>query len=159
MTTEHNNEFQFQAQTSDIKLNFVYANDYIVSDGQPFSGVKTSSAGDTLTITIKAGRHGTARCADWFDSFVSGQYSRMIHTLGGDNKPDKLNFAIKGTLTIDGEEFSICLGQGHHDSNNNWHLASNSITADENAKNGTIGTKTHYRLSQSGTYKFIVSKA
>ncbi|CAG9297059.1 hypothetical protein [Celerinatantimonas diazotrophica] len=156
MTTVHDNEFLFEAQTSDIEISFTYGNDYIVSDGQPFDGVTTKSANNELTITVKAGRHGTSRCADWFNSSVDGVYSRMIHTLGGDNKPKELNFAIKGVLVINGTSFNICLGQGHHDSNNNWHLASDKMTADENAKNGTLG---EYRLSQSDTHKFIVSAA
>lgn len=151
MTKVHNNEIQFEAQSSDLEVSFAYNDEYIVSDGQPFDGVTCKSEGEMLTITIKAGRHGTSRCADWFTSFVNGENSRMIHTSGGDNKPDNLNFAIKGTLTINDNDFEICLGQG---SIKNWHLASDDITADENAKNGDIGD---YRLSQSGTCKFIIS--
>lgn len=154
MTTVHDNEFLFEAQTSDLTISFTYGNDYIVSDGQPFDGVTTKSVNELLTITVKAGRQGTSRCADWFNSSVDGAYSRMIHTLGGDNKPKHLNFAIKGELVINGTSFNICLGQGHHDSRNNWHLASDKMTADENAKNGTLG---EYRLSKSDKHKFIVS--
>ncbi|MFM2486596.1 hypothetical protein [Celerinatantimonas yamalensis] len=156
MTKVHDNEFLFEAQPSDLAISFTYGNDYIVSDGQPFDGVTTKSVSDVLTITIKAGRHGTSRCADWFNSSVDGDYSRMIHTGGGDNKPHDLNFAIKGVLDINGTSFNICLGQGHQGSKNNWHLASDKLTADENAKNGTLG---EYRLSQSDTHQFIVSVA
>ncbi len=36
-------------------------------------------------------------------------------------KPNKLNFAVQGTLTIDGVVFDdIVLAQGHHGATNNW---------------------------------------
>jgi hypothetical protein len=78
----------------------------------------------------------------------------MIHTLGGDHIPKELNFSIKGKLSINDTVFDICLGQGHTDSKNNWHLASPDINSDTNGKNGVIGGK--YRLSQDGSHSLIV---
>jgi len=149
----HNNEFDFNAQAGINSISFIYSGDYCISDGQDFDKV-TSSGGK---ITVTAGRHGSDKCADWYSASVDGSTAYMIHTLGGDHKPDKLNFAIKGTLEINGDGFEICLGQGHHDSHNNWHLASYQLTADSNGKNGTLDNK--YRLSQDGTHSFKVSKA
>lgn len=79
----------------------------------------------------------------------------MVHTLGGSNIPGKLNFAVKGTLTVNGHPFDVCLGQGHNSDGNNWHLASRSITADADNKNAEIGNG--IRLEQDGSHAFDVS--
>lgn len=152
MTTEHDNEFDFNASTNVTSISFRFNGEYIITDGQPWGGVSS----DGGKIVVKAGRKGSEECAKWFKDYVASDYENMIHTSGGDNLPDKLNFAIKGTLTIDGQNYEICLGQGHRSSTseNNWHLASKSIVADKDAKNGTLGI----RLLQNGTHAFDLSK-
>lgn len=152
MTTEHDNEFDFNASTNVNSISFKFNGDYIVTDGQPYGGVSS----DGGKIVVKAGRKGSEKCAKWFKDYVASNYENMIHTVGGDNLPDKLNFAIKGILTIDGESYEICLGQGHRSSTgeNNWHIASKSIMADKDAKNGALGI----RMLQNGTHAFDLSK-
>lgn len=78
MSTEHSNEFIFSEQFG-IKISFKYDGDYIVTDGQKLTSV-TSSKGK---ITIEAGRLGSSRCVNWYDAYVNGAESHMIHTEGG----------------------------------------------------------------------------
>ncbi|BAW80671.1 hypothetical protein TAO_1301 [Candidatus Nitrosoglobus terrae] len=152
MTTMHDNEFDFNASTNVTSVSFKFSGEYIITDGQPWGGVSANSG----KITVKAGRKGSEKCAKWFKDYVASEYQNMIHTVGGDNLPDELNFAIKGVLTIDGADYEICLGQGHRSSTgqNNWHIASKSIIADQDAKNGTLGI----RMLQNGTHAFDLSK-
>jgi hypothetical protein len=152
MTTEHDNEFNLKASTNINSISFKFNGDYIVTDGQPWGGVSA----DGGKIVVKAGRKGSEKCAKWFKDYVASNYNNMIHTCGGDNLPDMLNFAIKGTLTVEGEDFDVCIGQGHRSSTgeNNWHLASKSIMADADAKNGTLGI----RMLQDGTHSFDLSR-
>ncbi len=155
MTTQHDNEFNFNPQQNIYSVVFKFS-DYIVTYGQPWGGV-TSDGGK---ITVKAGRKGSKECAEWFKDYVSSDFSNMIHTVGGHNLPDNLNFAIKGTLTFDNQDFEICLGQGHRESTgeNNWHLASKSIVADPDAKNGVLKNGVlGIRLLQNGTHAFDLS--
>ncbi|MCP4990100.1 MAG: hypothetical protein GY928_29870 [Colwellia sp.] len=152
----HNNEFNFTGDKTISNISFKWNNEHIVSESQPWGGVNSgSSTGETnkLRIVVSAGRHNSDECANWFTAFVSDNYYKMIHTLGGSNKPAQLNFAITGKLTIDGEAFEICIGQGHHSGNNNWHLASQSLTADNNAKHGRLGK---FELNQNGSHEFEV---
>ncbi len=152
MTTEHDNEFYLNASTNVNTISFKFNGDYIISDGQPWSGVSS----DGGKIVVKAGRHGSEKCAKWFKDYVASNYDNMIHTCGGDNLPEKLNFAIRGILKVDGEEYDVCIGQGHRPftGENNWHIASRSIMADSDAKNGALGV----RMTQNGTHAFDLSK-
>lgn len=98
-----------------------------VSKDQPYGGTtaKVSKSGAEAQIVVKAGRHGTPKVAEWFKTQVgSGQ------TLVCDSKgtfPDKLNFAVKGTLKMTvGDKTITCqdvlVGQGHFGVNNNWWM-------------------------------------
>jgi len=153
MATEHDNEFDLNPKTNINKVSFKFNGEYVITDGQPFGGVSSDEKGK---IIIKAGRKGSEKCAKWFNDFVASNYANMIHTCGGDNIPKELNFAVKGTLTIDGDNFEVCIGQGHRSSTgeNNWHFASKSVVADSDAKNGTLGI----RMLQDGTHAFDLSK-
>jgi|GEM_PF-2521695 len=153
MTKVHDNDIVFEGQSGIGKMNFQFIGDYCVSDNEPFDGVKVST-GETLTITVKAGRHNSSRCASFFSSAVNGNQSHMMHSRGGDNKPKELNFAVKGTLKINDKEYDVVLGQGHHGNNNNWHIASFKLTADKDGKSGNLGA---FRITQSDdSYTFKV---
>ncbi|MBL4703439.1 MAG: hypothetical protein JKY54_02900 [Flavobacteriales bacterium] len=94
---------------------------------------------------------------------MNGKSENMIHTANGSNVPSKLNFAVIGTLTINDDEFEVCLGQGHYDTTNNWHLCSTSIEAKENNKGGMLSTdgkplNEQFYLSPSGTSGFDIQE-
>ena len=152
MATEHDNEFDFNPSTNVESIEFKFGGEYIVTEGQPWSGVSANGG----KIVVKAGRSGSEKCAKWFKDYVSSCEGNMIHTCGGDHLPEKLNFAIRGILTIDGQSFDVCIGQGHRDSTdeNNWHIASRCIIADGDGKNGALGI----RMRQNGTHGFDLSR-
>lgn len=124
-TTQHDNDVFF-AIAGVTQFDFAETA-HSVSSGQPYGGTssKVSKAGAEAQIVVKAGRHGTSQVADWFKTQVgSGQ------TLVCDSKgtfPDKLNFAVKGTLKMTvGDKKITCqdvlVGQGHFGANNNWWM-------------------------------------
>ena len=156
------NEFKF-IYTADIaltKLDFKAKNHSIGSD-KNWENISVKTNNDTLTITIKADRDGNTKPAVFYKNFVNDDTQHMIHTASGSNKPDKLNFAVKGTLYINQNEFEVCLGQGHYSSTNNWHLCSKNIQAKDNNKGGEIispNTKLEdqFYLEPSGNYTFKI---
>lgn len=151
MTTLRNNDFEFKKGRGISSISFVWNNEKIISEGQPWGGVNSCEG----KISISAGRHKTKECAEWYVNYVNGNAVNMLHTLGGSKIPKELNFAIKGTLTVNGHAFDICLGQGSNIEGNNWHLASRSITTDADNKNAEIGNG--IRLNQDGSESFVVS--
>lgn len=150
MSGMHDNVLSFTSPTQS-KISFIYR-DHRITDGQEWGGVAVNGG----NIIIKAGRHKSVEPAVWFNSIVEKNYKHMIHTVGGENIPEELNFAVLGTLTIDDISFEVCIGQGSRDSTdeNNWHIASRSLWADSDAKNGMIGIK----VMQSGTHEFVLTK-
>lgn len=156
MAESHDNDINFNKGRGITTLGFVYSNEYIVSEGQPFdTKIDVNEKNNKTIITIKAGCHGTKECAEWLKKYVGEDDIHMVHTLGGDSSPDKLNFAIKGQLTINGHKFDVCIGQGHNSSGNNWHIASVSIEADADNKNCEIGDG--IRMTQDGSHGFELS--
>ncbi|MCY7296898.1 hypothetical protein [Alteromonas sp. a30] len=164
-TVAHHNKFIFKGIDTNNDINdikFLFNNDdtsaYSITKGQPWKEVNVMQKdhGSTLIVDIDAGRKGDSSNADFFNDTVNSDGNNMIHTDGGSNKPSELNFAIKGVLEINGDRFNVCLGQGHRSSNdhNNWHLASESLSADKHQKNGNLGS---FHLAQNGTHQFDVS--
>jgi len=153
----YDNKFNFEGNDDISTITFLYSGDYSLTDGQQFDGVTVSpinGKANQIEIDFKAGREPSEKCADYYKAYVDDEKDNMIHTEGGDHAPNELNFAFKGTLTINGTAFNICLGQGDHDGSHNWHLCSTSVDADNNGKDGDIGS---YRLEQSGSHTFKVS--
>lgn len=147
MPTIRENEFIFNKGTNISSISF-QLEDHIITDNQPWDGVTFNST--TGVFLVKAGRKGSTKCADWYKKFVNSESKHMIHTEGGSHKPDELNFAFQGILTINGFVCHICIGQGHYGTTNNWHIASKLISADSNGKNGAIG----FSLNQNGSHSF-----
>lgn len=152
MTQIHDNKFLFKKGRGIKSISFTWDDpEKIISSGQPWGGVNSYDG----EITIAAGRHKTKECASWYNNYVNGDSTHMVHTGGGSKVPSELNFAIKGTLIVNEKPFSICLGQGSNSGGNNWHLASEKITTDANNKNGEIGNG--IRLTQDGNSTFSLS--
>jgi len=121
-TTEQNNEFTFVIDGLS-KVNFL-ERDHSISKDQPYGGVSCSGK----TVTIKAGRHKTDKVAEWFNTATAG--GGGIALTYSDTAPEKLNFAVRGTLTlvINGVTYTaqdFILAQGSASSgDNNWWLGS-----------------------------------
>lgn len=148
MSQIHDNEFNFLKGIGTDPISFAYSGSYIVTEGQPWEGVVVEGS----KITVKAGRHASKECATWYKNYIDNNAMHSVHTSGGDKMPNGLNFAIIGTLTINGTPYEICLGQGSNDSGNNWHLASKYLISDDDNKNASV----QIRLAQDGNYAFNV---
>jgi hypothetical protein len=123
-----------------------------VTTGQPYKGVtsKVDKAGQGV-IVVNAGRSGSKEVATWFmENVASGQ------TLACDSKgsaPDKLNFAVRGTLTLQlvGQASPIVcedvlIGQGHFGVNNNWWMGGPNMSG----THVSISGATVQRCTQKG---------
>ncbi|KAB1158385.1 hypothetical protein F7018_09415 [Tenacibaculum aiptasiae] len=130
-------KFVYNADIALTKLDFK-AKKHSIGDEKNWGDISVKTNNNTLTITIKADRHGDEKPAKFYKNFVGENTQHMIHTARGSNSPSKLNFAVEGTLYINQDEFEVCLGQGHYSSTNNWHLCSKSIEAKSDNKGGEI---------------------
>ena len=102
---------------------------YSVSSHELWGGVTTTlnpattDDGISLVINVKAGRNGNAQNGDWFSAKKADNPGAICsHHCPLDpeeGKPDKLNFAFVGTLTINDDPYEVVQGQGS-DSGLTW---------------------------------------
>lgn len=101
---------------------------YSITSGQPYQGTTSgvSQAGQQAKITVKAGRKGSTSVASWFKQKVGAGQTLVCDAKG--TYPDKLNFAVEGTMTIGvvGGKTVTCdnilIAQGHFGTTNNWWM-------------------------------------
>lgn len=154
MATERNNDLLFVCNYAVKNIEFVFektADTYCITDGQPLSEVIcTNDSPNSWKLRIKAGRKGSKEVAEWYKNQVGIDHS--VTTDNYDNMPDKLNFAVKGTMkitsTVLGNEVifecsDLVIAQGHNArSRNNWwigHKQMNSIEIFEILKENKRG--------------------
>lgn len=114
-TTQHDNWVYLIPYNANFPIAFNLSG-HSISSGQPWGGVQTSG---NLSIDIKAGRHGSSGPADWFRSNASAAICTMDSM---DAWPSDLNFAVTGTLTINGTSYNVTIGQGFTGGSNNWWI-------------------------------------
>jgi len=117
--TQHDNYFDIWPQQFSPAMSYSFSGNYKITSGQPWSGVSSAGSHGGLELLVKAGRKGSYDNANWFDSNVSNA------TCTADNLaplPDGLNFALTGTLTINGNSYPVTIGQGHYGAFNNWWI-------------------------------------
>jgi hypothetical protein len=100
---------------------------YNITSGQPYGGTTSgvSQAGKQGFILVKAGRKGSTSVAQWFQQQVGAGQTLVCDATG--TFPDKLNFAVQGTLTmqVGGKTFTcdnIIVAQGNFATVNNWWM-------------------------------------
>lgn len=119
--------------------------DFKISEGQDPQGkikigeIFTCGQYDDLDFSI--GRHGSKEVADWFVSATSDGQGNGGNTFHQE-RPDKLNFALKGDLelvlgdwngtaggrvNITANFKDVVLAQGHTGASNNWWLGSPTL--------------------------------
>ena len=79
-------------------------------------------------LDVRAGRHGTAEVAQYFNADITGDNALGIATSKDPALPSELNFAVSGTLTVATDQSTMgCpdmkIAQGHHVGVNNWWMA------------------------------------
>lgn len=121
-TTEHDNWVYLQDNLPSFAGTMAYVEaNHSITSGQPWGGVNASfSTSGTLSIDAVAGRKKSSGVADWFRSNAS----TATCTAGcGSAWPSELNFAFVGTITINGTEYPITIGQGSMwTGTNNWWI-------------------------------------
>jgi len=116
--TQHDNWVYFDPETDGIPLAYA-EDDHAITSGQPWGGVSTGKPDLDWGIDVKAGRKGSSSPAAWFRENASA----ATCTADCDSDwPSDLNFAIKGTITIDGTEYPVTIGQGSSLGKNNWWI-------------------------------------
>jgi hypothetical protein len=122
--TQHNNDVFFAINGLQ---SFSFAETaHSITSGQPYGGVTSGVSGGKGKITVKAGRKGSTQVADWFKQQVGAGQTLVCDSKG--TYPDKLNFAVEGTLTIGEvngrtvECDNVIVAQGHFATTNNWWM-------------------------------------
>jgi hypothetical protein len=110
-TTQHDNWVQFLPWEDGVKLSFELS-DHSITSGQPWGGVSTGEQNQIWGINVPAGRHKSSSVAHWFRSHCSSAAWCVEWPDNCPGWPSDLNFAITGTLTINGTGYPITLGQG-----------------------------------------------
>ncbi len=119
-TTEHDNWVYLSTYWGYAQLAFELTG-YSITSGQPWGGVSTGQPDQTWGIDVKAGRHGSSSVATWFKDHASvGTCTNWPS--GCPEWPSELNFAMTGTITIDGANYPITIGQGSTGLHNNWWI-------------------------------------
>lgn len=121
------NEFTFN-MVGLSKMSFIVT-DHCITAGQAgtWGGITKIVCGDKgCTLTVKAGRKGSSDVAVWFKAAIKPGSAIGCGTF--DTLPEKLNFALTGTLSFDHKDRhyvgeKIVLAQGHNArSRNNWWI-------------------------------------
>ncbi|MBU1619344.1 MAG: flagellin [Gammaproteobacteria bacterium] len=150
--------FSFTGQAADQNIGFAVTDSRIKKNKAINSdNISVSGAKGKLTITVDVSRSGNEDVANWYKDFVREDTHHMVHTASGSNSPDKLNFAVKGTLIIGDQGYEICIGQGHYVTTNNWHMAGKAISARANNKSAYLDNI--YFITTSGSSQFNIADA
>ena len=127
MAKEHDNEVNF-AIAGVTAFSFEQTG-YSITSGQPYGGVSSSvtDSGAEAQIVVKAGRKGSSDVAEWFKDRVGSGQTIVCDSTG--TFPDKLNFAVEGTMTITTDKGTytcdnVIIAQGHFGTTNNWWMGS-----------------------------------
>lgn len=113
-------------------LNFTWSGQISYTKGQPFNpatGVQIAPLfGGGVQIDVVVGRQNSYNPAQWFINNIQSQPIATGGVSFSTSLPSNLNFALTGTLIINGISYPIALGQGHavnpiiFQSSNNWWL-------------------------------------
>lgn len=131
----HDNVLELRCEAATNMKFDASVGDYCITTDQPYNGTTCEYDGDgyTLRITVCAGRKASADVAEWFCGKVNNRHHCMIATQNHGDRPDELNFAVLGalTLTVGSDTFSVNLviAQGCTGFYNNWWLASKQMYA------------------------------
>lgn len=152
--SQHDNELDLQSAQS---VSFDWDGGYSITSGQPWGGVTSGGDGDGIAIHAEAGRKASTDVASWFNS----RSSMSINTAewGADSSPEELNFAFTGTLTINGVQYPVVIGQGHSGVDNNWWIGGQGGGWTESVFGQTVGSATPVLITPDGEYTVLAEEA
>jgi hypothetical protein len=104
-------------------IRFEWDNGYSITSGQPWEGITIKSDGTyPVEMNVRAGRKGSSGPLNWFA--LHGGLENVISSEKWANI-DSLNFAFSGVLIINGDRYSVVLGQEGFAGTNGWWIAGN----------------------------------
>ena len=131
-TTQHDNEILINTNPGALESFKFVETGHNITAKQPYGGVSSEVRNQNSQgrVVVKAGRKGSTGVADWFRTQLAGGSAIACDSTG--TSPNKLNFAVKGNLTLKHAGKNITcqdftLGQGHFTGANNWWIGSNSM--------------------------------
>lgn len=137
------------------------AGSHCITPGQPYrtlDGSQAQKAPSGIGIDIKAGRHTSSQTVHCMLNMFDNARPDKKFTFN--NRAGNLNFATKGSLTIDGKIFDgIVLAQGRSGARNNWWFGGINCTVpsvdssnkDQVTCTATDGTQWCFIRGSSGT--------
>lgn len=120
--SQRSNQVNLQSGKGVSSLAFNFSGNYSVTASQQstWGGVSNCQASKTCTVTVQAGRQQSAPVAAWFNSNApsfgctfSSQFCQPVTVM---------NFAITGTLTVNGQQYPLTLGQNGDGVSNYWYF-------------------------------------
>ncbi len=137
--TEHDNWVFLEPDADNVQLAYEEI-DHSITSGQPWGGVTTGTQDGIWGIDVKAGRHASSSVASWFRSHASVATCANFPS-GCPDWPSELNFAIRGTIKINGSEYPITIGQGSVGGvHNNWWIGGPGWTLKSSAFGDAVVT-------------------
>jgi len=109
-----------------------------------------------LSVHLTSNRSGSKNVAKWFMGNVGSGQTLVCDSKG--SAPDKLNFAVLGTMTLQlaGQSPIVCedivIGQGHFGVNNNWWMGGKNMSGAHVSLTGL----TVQKCKQKGTLLGVV---
>jgi hypothetical protein len=167
-TKEHDNRVEIKGDSgTGIKDLQFQLEDECIADGQPYDGVDACYTSKTtkheLTIDVKCGRNDKygKTAAQFFNDGIGNDANHLVgdptDTRTARHLPFKVNFAIRGTLSIDGTDYDVCFAQYHSGAFNPWFFGSRSLVGDpRKMTDGTLGGA--YAVKASGYSSFKITR-
>ena len=172
--TYHHNEIEFTSNEVIQGGRYTVLGFWIPSAQDPDHHIKigtvvkldliSTTYGETGQLDFVLGREGTYGAATYWRDRISSDQNNY------NKEPDKLNFAIRGDLTIilSGKTYvfsDFFIGQGHNISGNNWwigsrecsNVGSNSIDCNGKDENGNT-VKLEFITSLDDSSSFVIGK-
>ncbi|MDP2722781.1 MAG: hypothetical protein Q8O72_08490 [Bacteroidales bacterium] len=156
--TRHDNYLEIWPEQFSPAISYSWDGNYSITSGQPWSGVTSGASHGGLQLLVKAGRKGSDHVSNWFDSNVSNA-ACTINSISP--LPYELNFAFTGTITINGNNYPVTIGQGHSGASNNWWIGGPGWVFPDKNNGGKICTPDRkYLFTEDGTsaYLFWISE-
>ena len=125
MITIQNNDVEFVLKDGIRNFRFLINGDYSITEQQPWLGTSSKQTKNTYQIRINAGRKKSEKVASWFCKNIENGNTSGCNTFA--LKPQKLNFAIKGTIYFEHEDEEyilqdVLIAQGNRAGSNNWWI-------------------------------------
>lgn len=153
----HDNDLDIE---SSMSLAFSWDGNYSITSGQPWGGVTTTNGtpggGSGIVIDADGGRSGSTGPAQWFMAHSQGP---VMGEDSATNTPGDLNFAFTGTLTIDGHQYPVVIGQGHSGMNNNWWIGGQGAGWTHGVDGPTMADDVQYLTTPDGLYAITCETA